>query len=300
MAPVRGGGDVEVKRGDTVYALSRRYGVSLRAIIDANGLHPPYTLSVGRRLAIPAVREHRVRPGESLNSVAERYGLGVYELAHANRLRPPYRIFSGQTLVIAQGIAPQRGSSPSSSPSSSSSSEAVQATALPEPPEHVTAARPSVSSPTPAPAPELETERAKAYSPSYYNKIRGFMWPLRGEVISNFGPKTKGLHNDGINIAAPRGAPVRAAEGGVVAYAGNELRGFGNLLLLKHKNGWVTAYAHNDKLLVNRGDTVGKGQIIARVGSTGAVASPQLHFEIRRGKRAIDPKKHLKVIPASL
>jgi murein DD-endopeptidase MepM/ murein hydrolase activator NlpD len=175
----------------------------------------------------------------------------------------------------------------------------VQATALPEPPEHAVA-RPSTPTPTPAPAPELETEQAKAYSPSYYNKIRGFMWPLRGKVISNFGPKTKGLHNDGINIAAPRGAPVRAAEGGVVAYAGNELRGFGNLLLLKHKNGWVTAYAHNDKLLVNRGDTVGKGQIIARVGSTGAVASPQLHFEIRRGKRAIDPKKHLKVIPASL
>ncbi|MEX2452120.1 MAG: LysM peptidoglycan-binding domain-containing M23 family metallopeptidase [Rhodospirillales bacterium] len=307
-APIRGGGDVEVKRGDTVYALSRRYSVSLRAIIDANGLRPPYTLSVGQRLAVPAVREHRVRPGESLNSIAERYGLGVYELAHANRLRPPYRIFSGQTLVIAQGTAPQRGSSPSPSSSSSlssspsSSSEAVQATALPDPPEQVAAARPSVSSPTPAPAPtpKLETEQAKAYSPSYYNKIRGFMWPLRGEIISNFGPKTKGLHNDGINIAAPRGAPVRAAEGGVVAYAGNELRGFGNLLLLKHKNGWVTAYAHNDKLLVKRGDTVGKGQIIARVGSTGAVASPQLHFEIRRGKRAINPKKHLKVIPASL
>ena len=119
------------------------------------------------------------------------------------------------------------------------------------------------------------------------------MWPVRGKVLSGFGPKSKGLHNDGINIAASRGSAVRAAESGVVAYAGNELRGFGNLLLIKHAGGWVTAYAHNETLLVKAGDKVSKGQSIARVGSTGNVTKPQLHFELRRGKRAIDPRRHL-------
>ena len=112
-------------------------------------------------------------------------------------------------------------------------------------------------------------------------------------MISGFGATGKGRHNDGINIAAPRGTPVKAAENGVVAYAGNELRGFGNLLLIKHDGGWVTAYAHNEALLVRRGDRVRKGQTIARVGSSGGVSTPQLHFELRRGKNAVDPRKHL-------
>ena len=102
-----------------------------------------------------------------------------------------------------------------------------------------------------------------------------------------------GQFNDGINIAAPLGAAVRATDNGTVAYAGNELRGFGNLLLVKHADGWISAYAHNNELLVKPGDRVRKGQTIARVGATGSVASPQLHFELRRGKSPVDPQKHL-------
>jgi murein DD-endopeptidase MepM/ murein hydrolase activator NlpD len=117
---------------------------------------------------------------------------------------------------------------------------------------------------------------------------------VKGKVVSGFGSKAKGLRNDGINIAADHGAPVMASENGVVAYAGNELRGFGNLLLIKHANGWVTAYAHNDRLLVKRGDSVRKGQHIATVGATGNVRGPQLHFELRRGRIAEDPEKHLR------
>ena len=113
-------------------------------------------------------------------------------------------------------------------------------------------------------------------------------------MLSGFGGKAKGLVNDGINIAAPRGAPVRAAENGVVAYAGNELRGFGNMLLVKHEGGWITAYAHNGELLVKPGSRVRKGEPIARVGSSGNVRTPQLHFELRRGKEAVDPIKYLK------
>ena len=102
------------------------------------------------------------------------------------------------------------------------------------------------------------------------------------------------MHNDGVNVAAPRGTPVLAAQSGVVAYAGNQLRGFGNLVLIRHSNGLMTAYAHNEKLLVAPGDTVRRGQRIAKVGSTGSVASPQLHFEVRNGRQPVDPVKFLR------
>lgn len=120
-----------------------------------------------------------------------------------------------------------------------------------------------------------------------------FLWPVRGQILSDFGSRSDGRHNDGINIAAPRGTPVKAAENGVVAYAGNELRGFGNLILLKHADGWMTAYAHNDAILVERGAEVKRGQPIARVGATGNVDTSQLHFEIRRGSKAVNPRAYL-------
>ena len=116
-----------------------------------------------------------------------------------------------------------------------------------------------------------------------------FLWPVNGKIVSPFGAKDGGQHNDGINIAAPLGTPVHAADTGVVVYAGNELRGFGNLLLIRHDNGWVSAYAHCDALLVKRGDTVKRGQVIARVGQSGNVDAPQLHFELRKGAEAVDP-----------
>ena len=124
-----------------------------------------------------------------------------------------------------------------------------------------------------------------------------FAWPVTGRLLSRFGPAGPGLHNDGINIAAPRGTAVRAADNGVVAYAGSELRGFGNLLLIKHDGGWITAYAHNEDLVVKRGEQVKIGQVIAHVGQSGSVDSPQLHFEIRQGTRALDPALHLAQAP---
>jgi murein DD-endopeptidase MepM/ murein hydrolase activator NlpD len=120
-----------------------------------------------------------------------------------------------------------------------------------------------------------------------------FGWPVQGKVVSKFGATSDGLRNDGINISAPAGAPVQAAADGIVAYAGNELRGFGNMVLIRHANGWVTAYAHNQSLNVKKGDQVKRGQVIARVGSTGNVPSPQVHFEIRKGTSAVDPMKYL-------
>ncbi|MEQ8965313.1 MAG: peptidoglycan DD-metalloendopeptidase family protein [Azospirillaceae bacterium] len=121
----------------------------------------------------------------------------------------------------------------------------------------------------------------------------GFRRPVSGEILSGFGTKPDGSRNDGINIAAPRGTPIVAAQSGVVAYAGDELRGFGNLVILRHEGDWVSAYAHTDRILVARGDRVTMGQTIATVGATGDVTTPQLHFELRRGRDAVDPSDHL-------
>ena len=115
----------------------------------------------------------------------------------------------------------------------------------------------------------------------------------RGKVIQAFGPKSSGGQSDGINVSVPEGTPIKAAEDGVVAYAGNELKGYGNLVLVRHANGFVTAYAHASELMVKRNDQVRRGQIIAKSGQTGTVTSPQLHFEIRKGSAPVDPTQYL-------
>ena len=266
---------VAAASGDTVYGIARRHRVSVRAVIEANGLHPPYRLRPGQRLVLPRPRTHQVRRGDTLYGISRRYRVGMYALARANGLAPPYTILVGQRLRLPGGIGapPPKPDKPAAAPKASPGEVPKKSAALPAP---------SPQPPPPAiPAPPPRSGK-------------GFLWPVRGKVVSGFGPKAKGLHNDGVNIAAPRGAPVKAAENGVIAYAGNELRGFGNLLLVKHDNGWITAYAHTQDLAVKRGERVKKGQVIARVGSTGNVSTPQLHFEMRRGKRAVDPVKYLK------
>jgi len=128
--------------------------------------------------------------------------------------------------------------------------------------------------------------RAPERSTSASDKLR---WPVHGRIITGFGQRNDGTHNDGINLAVPQGTAVHAAEAGSVAYAGSELKGYGNLILVRHDNGWVTAYAHNEQLLVKRGDKVQRGQVIAKAGRTGSVDQPQVHFELRQGSKPVDP-----------
>jgi murein DD-endopeptidase MepM/ murein hydrolase activator NlpD len=166
--------------------------------------------------------------------------------------------------------------------------------AQPSQPE-TTAPKPSAAPPQQpaAAAPDNDGETAAVSGPAAGSGKGPFAWPVQGKVISAFGSSKDGSKNDGINIAAPSGAPVVAAADGVVAYAGNELRGFGNMVLIRHDGGYVTAYAHNASLLVKKGDKVKRGQTIARVGATGAVFGPQLHFEIRKGTQPVDPMTFL-------
>lgn len=294
--PVPADGIHVVERGNTVFSISRLYKVPVRAIIDQNGLAPPYTLKIGDRIRLAQQRSHTVAKGETVYSISRRYGVQLNELTRSNRIAPPYTIGIGQVLTIPSGggaavagVTPAGGGAGGTQvvvniPKASGGGTAE----VKELPPAVPAA-----SPPPQPAAKASPRQLEALPKPPARASRTFLWPVRGKVIARFGAQSGGRHNDGINISARRGTTVVAAENGVVAYAGNELRGFGNLLLIKHADGYMTAYAHNEALLVGRGAKVTKGQPIARVGSTGSVGSPQLHFEIRQGRKAIDPMRHL-------
>lgn len=270
-------GEVAVRRGDTLYAIARRHRVPLGDMIRANGLNAPYRIHPGQLLRLPTARMHVVRAGDTISELAERYGVGSRSLVRLNDIPPPYRIRVGQRLRIPgrQTAAPR---------------------AAAERPAPSTARPPAPSAPKRGGTAGANRKPAAIGKPPPRARKR-FLWPVRGRVIVGYGPQGGGRYNDGINILAAKGAAVRAAENGVVAYSGNELRGFGRLLLIKHAGGWMTAYAHNDALLVKTGQVVKRGQPISRVGNTGSVRRPQLHFELRRGPKALNPIKYL--APAS-
>ena len=263
------GGRVTVIRGDTLYAISRRYGVPVRDLVNANRLRAPFALNVGQVLVLPSLNTHTVKAGETGYSISRRYGVNVNALMGLNGVKAPYTLAVGQRLRLpAPTSAPTRQIAVANTP----------------PPTDTT------RTPTPRAKP---TGRTTKVAEPARKTINNFAWPVSGRLASRFGPKEGGLHNDGINILARQGTPVKAAEDGVVVYASNALEGYGNLLLVRHSGGWVTAYAHNERLLVQKGDRIREGQVIARVGATGGVKEPQLHFEIRKGRRALDPLQYL-------
>lgn len=306
------GGTVTIYGGDTVYSIARRCNVSVRELIEANRLQAPYQIYPGMVLRVPGGSgEYVVQKGDALLLVARKLGVDFQTLARTNGKTAPYTIYVGErlrvpgaysapgrttqantnggTLVIASPNAPGGARAPSKAPTTTMSR-------LPEPEPPQTSPTVPEARPPSAPAQQPTAQQQAGLPPPPPPPMagKGFIWPLRGEVLNEFGPMAKGQHSDGINIAAPRGTPVKAAENGVVAYVGNELKGFGNLLLIKHADGWMTAYAHNDQLLVHKGEQVRRGQQIATVGSSGNVTQPQLHFELRRGTEAVNPFDYIK------
>ncbi len=283
---------IVIGQGETLYMIARRYGVPLRSIIDANHLDPPFRLAAGTRLSLPQTRFHIVQAGETLYAISRLYGVEVSTLASVNRLGAPYAIRSGEALKLPAAIEPPE--------QTASLSPAARPEAAPAP-RAFSPAAPANSSPAAAEPPEKPApDQSRSVTTSGPKRgARVFAWPLEGRILESDGTGPTGTHNDGINIAARAGEAVRAADAGVVAYAGNELRGYGNLVLIKHPGGYMTAYAHNGRLLVKRGQAVKRGQEIAKAGATGSVSAPQLHFEIRQGTRALDPTGYLPALRAS-
>jgi murein DD-endopeptidase MepM/ murein hydrolase activator NlpD len=243
----------------------------------------------------PATRSvtHKVVPGETLTSIARHYGKSRVEIAKANRIDSHATVRVGQKLTIP-GVRPAPHKIAANAKARPAPAPTAAAPAKPQAPAptQVASAQPAATARMVTPANETPKASASAMS-DITGAVPSFRWPVRGRVIAAFGTKVNGAPNDGINLAVPEGTSVKAAEDGVVAYAGNELKGYGNLVLVRHANGYVTAYAHASEVMVKRGDQVKRGQILARAGQTGNVTSPQLHFEIRKGSTPIDPTQHL-------
>jgi murein DD-endopeptidase MepM/ murein hydrolase activator NlpD len=305
------GTTIIVGTSDTLELLARRYKVTPAAILQANGYKGPRALSPGQQLIIPhpgavaaapAPAEPATRPvaatnaspsvhvvnrGDTLLGIARRNHVSVAELARANGIEPNAKLHLGMKLTVpakTAAVAPAAQPAVTAQPVPASAPATRVAAVTVESQQKARLAQATNVEEVPA-----ETQKA----PEATGALPTFRWPVRGKVITSYGAKTNGKSNDGINLAVPEGTPVKAAEDGVVAYSGNELKGYGNLVLIRHSNGYVTAYAHASELLVKRGDTIKRGQVIAKSGQSGEVGSPQLHFEIRKGSTPVDPLQFL-------
>ena len=246
-----------------------------------------------------------VQDGDTVDSVASRFGVPASRIIERNSLKPSDKLKPGQWLelpnarVVEQGGAPATPGSgtTASAPTPTSPDGRVSSTDLPpptggtssQPPRSVAGALPPGSSPGGGTAPQPVPIPSASGTPAPTPTAARFDWPVRGTTLQGFGTRSDGQRNDGIDIAAAQGTAVKAAESGTVAYVGNEVRGLGNLVLISHPGGYVTAYAHLDRTSVAKGAAVRKGQVIGTVGQTGGVSQPQLHFEIRQRNRPVDP-----------
>ena len=308
----------------TLYGIAAANHLSVRQLADANRLKAPYSVTQGQVLRIPGARTANflataepvakvkqvslaeeeqiavpkptkvggtmtVASGDTLYSIGRKYGVAPFTIADLNGIPHNKSLTPGQSLKIpasAKAVV-TRDSAANTITDTQDDNVAVADAPMKKP------------APLALPKDQPQEQVAQAEVSSDATTALALRWPLKGKVISGFGAKPNGLKNEGINIAVPEGTNIQAAEGGVVAYAGNELKGYGNLVLVRHPGGYVTAYAHASQLLVKRGDIVKRGTVIAKAGQTGAVQSPQLHFEVRKGATALDPNKFLTSSTAS-
>ncbi|MGD9540278.1 peptidoglycan DD-metalloendopeptidase family protein [Methylocystis sp.] len=301
----QGGTPIVVAQGETAGMIATRYGVPPDALLRTNGFNVAAQVQPGSRLVIPvyraggapAVAAHAPASPAKAASAAAPSGKSVTAKAAA-AAKPVHKT----------EVEPQKAKLADSKAAAKSAHERTPAKAEPQSaaatPAHVVKSeRIARGAPAAAAAPAESASARKVDSTATAsipaaNESKTiasddgrpeFRWPARGRIIQGF--STGG--NDGINIAVPEGTQVKAVEGGVVAYAGNELKGYGNLVLIRHPNGFVSAYAHNGALDVKRGDQVKRGQTIAKSGQSGNVGSPQLHFELRKGSTPVDPTRYL-------
>lgn len=323
-----GGTPITVAPGETLETIAHRHNVPVAAIIQANNMTGP-AVHPGQHLVIPRYRAptlayappttriatapaavpsappviperaalpphaavHIVERGETLQSIARLYGKSALTLARANNMRPNAPVREGERIVVPDAREKERLRAEVPPPrvthdvADAESTRSAWRTAPVEQPAEKT---PKAAEQTPA---KETTPPVKAAEPA--GSLPSFRWPARGPVLAGFGPQPNGTQNDGIDLEMANGTPVKAADDGVITYAGDELQSYGKLVLVRHPSGYVTAYAHANEILVKKGDTVKRGQVIARSGATGAVKEPELHFEIRKGTAPVDPSQFL-------
>ena len=246
---------INVKPGDSLFIIAKQNKIPLRNLIEANNLEPPYKLYPGDKLKIPSKRNtHVVRYGENISIIAHKYGISSNDVTSINNLSRPYIIRPGQILVLPYNI---------------------------------------VNSDSNTTKNKIEIKADKNESKAVGKAKDNFIYPVNGKIISKFGSVRNGVKNDGVNISAKKGTAIKASAGGKVVYVGNALKGYGNLIVIKHDNNWLSAYAHNDEVYITKNQNIKQGEVISTVGLTGDVETPQLYFSLRKGRKAVDPKLYL-------
>ena len=322
-----------VAAGDTLYSISRRYGVSVMQLMETNQLSDS-NIAMGQKLYLPAGATtasvstqartqptssarlvarssgaYTVKSGESFRDIARKLGVDAARLADVNGITDTGSLRPGEVLIVpVQSAASvhkhavkKRVASETGLKVRAVKTKKIRMASLKQDGLSMTDAggatfskmttvrrKPAKKTPN-----KKASRRPSGKHSSSKTSIASFRWPVRGRIISRFGSRGDGTHNDGVNLAVPAGTKVKAAKEGVVAYAGSELKGYGKLVLIRHSNGWVSAYAHNQEIMVKRGQHIKRGQVISRAGKTGSVTQPQVHFELRKGSRPVDPMKYM-------
>lgn len=267
-----------VQPGDTLRGISNRTGAGSEAIARANGLTPPFTIQAGQRLTIPGGRYHLVRAGETGIAIARAYGVDWSRVVTANGLAEPYILRVGQRVLIP-------GEDRAMTLEERAAAfridlDDIVTGSQPAINERARPAKPTASSARVLPSTTPITPPAALKG--------GFSWPARGPILTRFGPVASGERSNGLKIAVPLDTPILAAADGTVAYVGSAIPSLGGLVMIQHGGGWTTIYGHAGQLLVQRGQSVKRGQMIALSGDSGT-NRPQLHFEMRQGRTPVDP-----------
>ncbi len=272
IEPIPATGIVQVRKNDKLFSIATRYQVTPQSIVTTNALEPPFTLRTGQSLKIMPQRIHTVRPGDSIYIISQRYAVSQYQFAQLNNLSPPFELVIGQILHLPNTL-----------------DFSVLDTGLPNGVLNTNLGQALATFPK---TNDFNVSSKRFVAPAL-KPSDGFSWPVKGEIITDFGPSQRGVHNDGVKIAAKEGIAVGAAAKGRVAFVGTNIKSFGKLVLLKHDGGIITAYAHLGDISVKEGQVVTAGQVIGTIGKSGRVETPQLHFEIRKSRKPVDPRSHI-------
>ena len=247
----------KVKKGDNLYSISKKFNISIKKIIKYNKINEPFKIFPNQRIFLPKNTSYKVKKGDTLYSISRKFKSNIYSISKLNKLKNINQIDVGQKILI---------------------------------PEYFSR---NINNPESNKKKKIKLKVKQVQSNLKLSNTQKFIWPIKGEILIKYGSGAPGFFNDGINIKSTLGTVVKASNDGEIIYSGNEIPGYGNLILIKHNKNWITAYAHLDKIETRKGDLVKKGQTIGIVGNTGNVQDIQLHFEIRKGKNAVNPLKHL-------
>jgi len=271
---------VIVKSGDTLYSIAAANRVVLPVLASLNHMDHPYIIHVGEKLKLPPHTLYQVKAGDTIRKLGQVQGVDPREILLLNHLDDPQQLYVGRTLILPLVEKPIH----IAAPPVATTKWVLQSATTPVMSEVEAIDQVKI----------IEPKRVDNQSSPPPGKFKNgkMVWPVKGKILSHFGVQGRGVFNDGINISAPLGTEVYAADKGEVIYADNGLKGYGNLVIIRHANGLLTSYAHQDALLVAKGDQVARGEVIGKVGKSGHVNSPQLHFAVRKGKKPINPLKY--------